>query len=395
MEKSTLGKNARIVAASVLLIALIALGSLTVAVGSSLAPVFARVATAVQQVNATPALAAAGSGASVPQAAQQLQTGQVGGVLDARAAVRAAGPAVVTVVNQLATQRGLGGSPQATGSGVIIDSRGYIVTNNHVVEGQRSLQVIFSDGQKAPATLVGSDPFTDLAVVKVDVTVPAVAQFGDSDALEPGQPVVAIGSALGDFQNTVTAGVISALHRDLDDTGEPALQNLIQTDAAINHGNSGGPLLDIDGKVVGINVAVVRGSGLTGDPAEGLGFAIPSNTAREISRQIIDNGAVERPYIGISYQLITPQVAAYYDLSRDSGIVVTEVRSGSPADKAGIKANAIVTKFDGVALDQDNSLLELLLKHKVGDTVKLTVVQPGSDSEQEVSVTLAARPANP
>jgi 2-alkenal reductase len=395
MEKSTLGKNARIVAASVLLIALIALGSLTIAVGSSLAPVFARVATAVQQANATPALAAAGSGASVPQAAQQLQTGQVGGVLDARAAVRAAGPAVVTVVNQLATQRGLGGSPQATGSGVIIDSRGYIVTNNHVVEGQRSLQVIFSDGQKAPATLVGSDPFTDLAVVKVDVTVPAVAQFGDSDALEPGQPVVAIGSALGDFQNTVTAGVISALHRDLDDTGEPALQNLIQTDAAINHGNSGGPLLDIDGKVVGINVAVVRGSGLTGDPAEGLGFAIPSNTAREISRQIIDNGAVERPYIGISYQLITPQVAAYYDLSRDAGIVVTEVRSGSPADKAGIKANAIVTKFDGVALDQDNSLLELLLKHKVGDTVKLTVVQPGSDSEQEVSVTLAARPANP
>jgi 2-alkenal reductase len=189
--------------------------------------------------------------------------------------------------------------------------------------------------------------------------------------------------------------VISALHRDLDDTGEPALQNLIQTDAAINHGNSGGPLLDIGGKVVGINVAVVRGSGLTGDPAEGLGFAIPSNTAREISRQIIDNGAVERPYIGISYQLITPQVAAYYDLSRDAGIVVTEVRSGSPADKAGIKANAIVTKFDGVALDQDNSLLELLLKHKVGDTVKLTVVQPGSDSEQEVSVTLAARPANP
>jgi S1-C subfamily serine protease len=264
-----------------------------------------------------------------------------------------------------------------------------------VVEGQRSLEVIFSDGQKAPATLVGTDPFTDLAVVKVDVKVPDVAEYGDSDSLEPGQPVVAIGSALGDFQNTVTAGVISALHRDIDDSGSVALQNLIQTDAAINHGNSGGPLLDVSGKVVGINVAVVRGSGFTGDTAEGLGFAIPSNTAREISSQIIDDGAVERPYIGISYQLLNPQIAAYYDLSRDSGIVVTEVQPGSPAAQAGIESNTIITRFDGVLLNEDNSLLEQLLKHSVGDTVKLIIVQPGTDAESELSLTLAARPANP
>jgi 2-alkenal reductase len=397
MEKIELVNKARIAAASVLLVALLALGTLTIAVGNSLAPVFAQAIATARQSTSAPSLTVADTGDEPPAqtTGAQRQSGQVTGLLDARTAVRETGPAVVTVVNQLSAQVRAGGSPQATGSGVIIDSRGYIVTNNHVVEGQRSLEVIFSDGQKAPATLVGTDPFTDLAVVKVDVRVPDVAEYADSDALEPGQPVVAIGSALGDFQNTVTAGVISALHRDIDDSGSVALQNLIQTDAAINHGNSGGPLLDVSGKVVGINVAVVRGSGFTGDTAEGLGFAIPSNTAREISSQIIDDGAVERPYIGISYQLINPQIAAYYDLSRDSGIVVTEVQPGSPAAQAGIESNTIITRFDGVLLNEDNSLLEQLLKHSVGDTVTLTIVQPGTDSESDVSLTLAARPANP
>jgi 2-alkenal reductase len=396
MEKGSMANKARIAAASVLLVALLALGTLSAVVGSSLAPVFMQAVAAVRQTNTTPDLAVAGAGTTQPSQSlgAQLPAGQVGGVLDARAAVRETGPAVVTVVNQLSTQRGVGGSPQATGSGVIIDSRGYIVTNNHVVQGQRSLEVIFSDGTKSAATQVGTDPFSDLAVVKVDTSVPDVAEFGDSDALEPGQPVVAIGSALGDFQNTVTVGVVSALHRTLDDTSSTALQNLIQTDAAINHGNSGGPLLDVSGKVVGINVAVVRGSGFTGDTAEGLGFAIPSNTAREISRQIIENGSVERPFIGISYQMITPQIAAYYDLARESGILVTEVQPDSPAAKAGIVADTIVTKFDGVELNQDNSLIQQLLKHKVGDTVRLTLVLPGADTEQEVTLTLAARPAN-
>jgi 2-alkenal reductase len=396
MENGIVANRARIAAASVLLIALLALGTLTAVVGNSLAPVFAHAVVALRQASATPDLAVAGPGTSQPtqSTSAQQQIGQNGTVLDARAAVRETGPAVVTVVNQLSTQRGAGGSAQATGSGVIIDSRGYILTNDHVVQGQRALEVIFSDGTKSPASLVGTDPFSDLAVIKVDSKVPDVAEFGDSDALEPGQPVVAIGSALGDFQNTVTAGVVSALHRDLDESSSTALQNLIQTDAAINHGNSGGPLLDVSGKVVGINVAVVRGSGFTGDTAEGLGFAIPSNTAREISRQIIENGAVERPFIGISYQMITPQIAAYYDLTRDSGILVTEVQPGSPAAQAGIVADTIVTRFDGVELNADNSLIQQLLQHKVGDTVKLTIVPPGSDAEQEVTLTLAARPAN-
>src|SRR5205823_1155295 len=189
---------------------------------------------------------------------------------------RVAGPAVVTVVNtmQQATGRGRFGSggqgqaPEALGSGVIIDNQGDIVTNQHVVASQQSLSVIFADGTQVPATLVGQDAYSDLAVIKVDAKVPAVAQFGDSDNLEPGQPVVAIGTALGDYKNTVTAGVVSGLHRRLSD-GDTSTQDLIQTDAAINHGNSGGPLLDLDGNVVGRNPVVVSSTGMTGEDVDG------------------------------------------------------------------------------------------------------------------------------
>lgn len=327
------------------------------------------------------------------------QTSQ-GGLIDARTAVRRTGPAVVTVINNLdagnSQPNPLGGqiAPSASGSGVVVDQRGYIVTNNHVVAGEKSIQVIFADSkEKVNATLVGTDPFSDLAVIKVDRNVGSVAQFGDSDTIEPGQPVVAIGSALGDFRNTVTAGVVSALHRDLDDPQSPALRDLIQTDAAINHGNSGGPLLDIDGNVIGINVAVVRGAGMGSDVAEGLGFAIPANTARAVVDQLVSKGAVERPFIGISYQPITPQIAAYYNLALDHGILVSEVVENGPAAKAGIKANSIITKFDGVDLTTTTSLLQVLMKHKVGDTVKLSVLAPGALSETEVSVTLTNRPS--
>jgi 2-alkenal reductase len=306
---------------------------------------------------------------------------------------------VVTVINTLATQSGgFGGgdvTPQASGSGVIIDKDGHIITNDHVVTGQQSLQVIFADGTKANAMLVGTDPYSDLAVIKVAGPVPAVAEFGDSDSLQPGQPVVAIGSALGDFANTVTAGVVSALHRSIQDANSPSLTNLIQTDAAINHGNSGGPLLDINGKVVGINVAVVRtdtSAGLGGDVAEGLGFAIPGNTAQQIGSQLISKGAVDRPFLGISYQALTPQIAAQYSLPRDTGLLITEVLPGSPAEKAGITANSIMTKFEGTSLADAGSLLQMLMKHKIGDTVTVTIIPAGSQAEKDVKLTLAARP---
>jgi len=329
-------KTAKLIFASLLIITILALTSLSVIGGAGIASFFQAGATALL----TSATTTAGTTTTTPNTPapsrvsdNQAPAAQVG-IIDARTAVRATGPAVVTVINQMETTGGFGpgGGATASGSGVIIDRRGYIVTNNHVVENQSSLEVLFSDGTKLSATLVGTDPYSDIAVVKVEGDVPAVAEFGDSDLLEPGQPVVAIGSALGNFENTVTAGIVSALHRDLDDfASSTSLQNLIQTDAAINHGNSGGPLLDITGKVIGINVAVVRNADMSGDVAEGLGFAIPSNTAKEISDQIINKGAVERPYIGISYQLLNPQLAAAYNLSRDSGLYITDVSPGSPA----------------------------------------------------------------
>ena len=373
-----------------LVVMLLALSGLALAGWSNGASIGATQSGAVQ---ATPQPGGIIAGDSKPNPVLQSQVGQ-SGVVDARAAVRQTGPAVVTVVNQLSgnARNSIFGSPTARGSGVVVDKRGYIVTNHHVVEGQQSLDVIFSDGKKVPAKLVGADSYSDLAVIKVDTEITVVAEFADSDALEPGQPVVAIGSALGDFRNTVTAGVISALHRDLEDPESPALRNLIQTDAAINHGNSGGPLLDVTGKVVGINVAVVRGGGLGSDVAEGLGFAIPGNTARTVVEQLVQKGAVERPFIGISYQPITPQIAAYYDLPREQGILVSEVVEGSPAEKAGIKPNTIITKLDGVELTSTTSLLEVLMKHKVGDSVKLTILAPGETNEKEVTLTLIARP---
>ena len=391
--KTEMVKTAKIFLAALLLVTLVALSSLSVVGGAGVTSLLRPQA----QTSATSTTTADQPTSTAPRTVSDSQAppAQVG-IIDARTAVRKTGPAVVTVINQMAATGGFngGGSATASGSGVIVDQRGYIVTNNHVVENQQSLEVIFSDGKKSPAKLVGTDPFSDLAVIKVDVAVPAVATFGDSDTLEPGQPVVAIGSALGDFANTVTAGIVSALHRDLDEgTGAPSMQNLIQTDAAINHGNSGGPLLDITGNVIGINVAVVRGSGYTGDVAEGLGFAIPSNTARDVVNAIITKGAVERPYMGISYQLINPQIAAYYNLSRDSGLLVTDVQPSSPAGNAGIVQGDIIIKLDGTDVTGSTSLLELLMKHKVGETITLTIVPNGSTTQKEVSLTLAQRPA--
>ena len=356
----------------------------------------AKPAVAVQTAQDT---AASNSTASENAAPSQQQ----GGLIDARPAVKQVGPAVVTVVNKMQAQSARGvpfgmsaTPPEALGSGVIIDNQGHIITNNHVVENQQSLEVIFADGSRAPATLVGTDAFSDLAVIKVNGKVPAAAQLGDSDKLEPGQPVVAIGSALGDFRNTVTAGVVSALHRDL--VGEAlsgangTVRDLIQTDAAINHGNSGGPLIDMSGNVIGINTEVVRGQSFTGDIAEGLGFAIPSNTVKTITDQLVKKGAITRPYMGITSMLITPQVAAYYDLPRQQGIFVSAVQPGSPAEQAGIVANSIITRFDGTELTGDTTLVDLVMKHKVGDTVKLSVIAPGSNDEKEVTVVLGTRP---
>lgn len=297
-------------------------------------------------------------------------------------AVKKVKPAVVTIVNQIQTRRGV--LDASSGSGVIIDPKGYIVTNNHVIEGQRDIQVIFADGSKADAKLVGADPIADLAVLKVETAVPTFAPFGDSNALEPGQLAIAIGSPLGDFRGTVTLGVVSALNRSVGNQ-----RGLIQTDAAINNGNSGGPLINTQGQVIGINTLVVRTSG-TGNLAEGLGFAIPANMVREITSQLIAKGKVERAYMGVTYQEVDPQIASAMNLKATAGIVVMSVEPNTPAQRAGLREGDVILSLNGQKIDQDHPLAVLLFSHKVGDTVTLKVLRDGK--EIEIKLTLGARP---
>ncbi|TAK30080.1 MAG: PDZ domain-containing protein [Chloroflexota bacterium] len=323
-------------------------------------------------------------------------------------AAQTAGPAVVTVVNSIApSQSGQGGfrhpggvipqtpqqqQPTAEGSGIIIDSDGHILTNAHVVDGGSNYQIIFANGTKADAKLIGKDTYSDLAVLKVDGTMPAVATFGDSSKLQPGEPVIAIGSALGDFRNTVTSGVVSALGRKLDGQSGTQLTNLIQTDAPINHGNSGGPLVNMRGEVVGINTAVVRGSSITGDAAEGLGFAVPSNTASSTAQELISKGTVTRPYLGVSYQQLNPQLASFYNISAQEGALIMEVIPGGPADKAGLQKNDVILDVNGQKVTEDVTLSEVLLKYKPNDKVGLTIDREGK--QNSVDVTLGERPSN-
>ncbi len=299
-------------------------------------------------------------------------------------AVRKVKPAVVTVINQMQPRRTFFGNtyaPTASGSGVIIDAKGYIVTNNHVVEGARNLQVIYADGSKANATAVGTDAILDIAVIKVSGAVPAVAQFGDSNTLEPGQVAIAIGSPLGDFRGTVTVGVVSALNRSVG-----RQYGLIQTDAAINSGNSGGPLVNSMGQVIGINTLVVRSSN-SGNIAEGLGFAIPSKQVSEIANQLITHGKVEHPYLGIASQELTPQIVRALNLSVQDGAVVTEVDPNSPAGRAGLQEEDVITAIDGQKVNQEYPLIRALLTHKPGDTITLTVLREGKSMEFKLTLT--------
>jgi len=314
--------------------------------------------------------------------------------------VEAVNPAVVTVINEQ-TFSGFGQSgqgsvqPVGSGTGFIISTDGYIVTNNHVVEGSEALQVIFADGKEVDATVVGADPVSDLAVIQIPASdVTATLTLGDSDALQVGESVVAIGSALGEDTNTVTEGIVSGLGRALDDDNGAGLANLIQHDAAINPGNSGGPLLNLNGEVVGVNTAVVRYA-TNGEPAEGLGFAIPSKTVKEITAKLIEQGSVERPYLGVSYTALTPEVAASLNISVQEGAYVQDVGTDSPAAAAGIESGDVIVSIGGTQLDADHLLQDVLFQHEPGDTVKVEVYRPSSDQTMTLDVTLATRPSNP
>lgn len=313
------------------------------------------------------------------------------------AAVQKVQPAVVTVINTMPPQRTFGffgqsttQQPTSSGSGVIISPQGYIVTNNHVVDGYQSLEVIYADGSRAPATLVGTDQYADVAVIKVEGAVPAVAQLGDSNSLRIGETVIAIGSALGDFKNTVTQGVVSAVGRSLDTGDGFSLENMIQTDAAINHGNSGGPLVNLAGQVIGINTAIVRGSAFSGDVAEGLGFSIPSATVSEIASQLISKGYFDRPFLGIRWQAITPEIAKANGLPMDWGVYVQFVEAGSAADQAGLATGDIITTIGQYDINDTNTFFSVLNRHKVGETVDLKVWRNGQTID--LQATFMSRP---
>lgn len=303
-------------------------------------------------------------------------------------------PAVVSVVAKSQVQTFFGNSTsQSAGTGFVITSDGLILTNKHVVTDANATYTVFTaDGKSYDGKIQSIDPLNDLAVIKITATGLPVVELGDSDQLVVGQWVVAIGNALGQFQNTVTAGVISAKQRDIqasDATGAASenLSGMLQTDAAINAGNSGGPLVNLEGQVIGINTAVASG-------AQGIGFAIPINAAKSAIESIKKTGKIIRPYLGIRYLSITPDLAKTNNLKYDYGALVVRgngfgqvaVVPGSPADKAGIVENDIILEINGERIDSNNSLTSLLSKYNVGDTVSVKFSHDGSEKTVKVGL---------
>lgn len=277
------------------------------------------------------------------------------------------GPAIVGVNNNVRVFGG-GTALQGSGSGIIFDKAGYIVTNEHVIDGATNVTVTLPGGKKLPAQVIGSDVRSDLAVLKVNAQNLPVAKFGDSSKVRVGDTAIAIGNPLGEeFAGSVTVGVISAVNRKLYLDGK--MYKLIQTDASINPGNSGGALCNVAGEVIGINT-------LKNLDAEGMGFAIPINEAIPIIQSLIKNGYVSRPYIGIEYKFVDKEVSEEYDIP--IGVYVVRVVSGGAAEKAGILPGDIIVSFDKVSLDSSETLIDALSKHKVGDVVNLKVYRSGS-----------------
>jgi serine protease Do len=284
-------------------------------------------------------------------------------------------------------------SEEGIGSGVIYRDDGYIVTNNHVVKGATELNVAFADGTTEPAQVVGRDPRTEMAVIRVDRNDLPAAKFNEDEDLVVGQLAVAIGSPSG-FESTVTSGVISGIGREFpaeftggDPAATSALTDLIQTDAAISPGNSGGALADRDGEVIGINVAYLPPSD-TG--AVNIGFAIPSDTAASVADQLIETGKVSSAYLGVGTTDLSPEDADRFGLPVESGAIVEQVEPGSGADAAGVRRGDIIVRLGNDPIDSAGDLFGALRDYQPGDTVELTVVRDGE--ELTLDVTLGERP---
>jgi S1-C subfamily serine protease len=294
---------------------------------------------------------------------------------------------------------------QALGSGFVIDKTGHIVTNSHVVEGAEDIEVSFSNRDSVNARLVGEDRSTDLAVLKVDVDARALTplRLGDSDRVRVGDSVVAIGNPLG-LERSVTAGIVSALHRPLTAPNKFTIDDVIQTDAAINSGNSGGPLIAANGRVIGVNTAIATGNtGARGNI--GIGFAVPINTVRDVSSQLIDRGRVEHAFLGVSALPVDKDVAGVFKLPVDEGLLVVRVFDGSGAEKAGLRAGTtevvvagesyllggdIITRVDGKKVATTDDLREAVSAKKPGDKVEIEAYR--DDEKRSFDVTLGRQP---
>lgn len=351
-----------------------------------------------------PAVAAASSGPSGSQTTVNVT--EESAITRAAAAVD---KAVVTITSSQGNPADVlsGQSVTGVGSGILYDAGGWIITNRHVVCGATNLKVTLLDGRSFQGTTYGTDTLTDLAIVKIDGTGLPTAPLGESASLQPGQLAVAIGSPLGDYTNSVTAGVVSGSGRDIqvsDDcsNGQPlTIHHLIQTDAAINPGNSGGALVDSSGQVIGINTAVAG-------QAQGIGFAIPVDIAKPIMQQAVAGKELARPYLGVIYQQVTAALQQAQSLPIDYGawLSSTGVTSGtgpqasgstaaivpgSPADKAGLKDGDIITAVDGQRVDVAHTLDDVLITHQPGTTVTITVLRAGQNLD--LQLTLGTRPA--
>lgn len=308
--------------------------------------------------------------------------------------VQQVGPAVVTVHN-LTTAPSLFGDGgeaqvQGAGTGFIINEEGYIVTNWHVVDGGDAFQVLLQDGTPIPAELIGIDPRDDLAVVKIDpAEVPATVSFGDSDALQPGQEVIAIGSPLGAFTNTVTAGIVSGVGRNQLAAQDPSMcqdySNLIQHDAAINQGNSGGPLFNMQGEVVGVNTLGIP-TNQQGLPVQGLFFAVPSNTVEAMVTQLIETGSIRRAFLGVTYYELSPEMARAYELPVEYGALISEVAGDSPAEQAGLQRNDIILAVNGTEVGPNRPFSELMITVEPNQTVTFTILRDGETGDVDVTL---------
>ncbi|MGH2771573.1 MAG: S1C family serine protease [Actinomycetota bacterium] len=329
----------------------------------------------------------AGSGVRLPQAQQASPPAVPAPAGSIAAIVDKIRPSVVAISSRsIGTDFFFNPVPrQGAGTGIVINAGGQILTNSHVVDNAREVRVSLTDGRTLTAQVIGADPSSDLAVLKVDAENLKPAPIGDSSAMRVGDRVIAVGHALAlPGGPTVTEGIVSALDRSISSPDGPVLRNLIQTDAAINPGNSGGPLLDSSGNVIGVNTAVA-GS------AQNIGFSIAISPARKLVDELLSTGKVVRPYLGVEMTDISPEIASQRNLSVRAGALLVQIVDGSPADEAGLRVNDVIVEAEGKKVSATDDVLDALLKRKPGQKIALEIAR--GDERLTVSAVLEERPA--